>query len=416
VPVTQTIPASWQNSVLAPPIPTQDPVLDAILAEAGVGLDVTILEARVREAEAQLRAVRAAALLPSVGVSASSETRAGDTPVEGSSSSTGLSAAIPIDLFGAGRARAGAASARAEAARLERSRMVLVARRTAGTLYTAIRSGQEQLDIARRALAAADDSLALARARQQAGLETGLGVAQATAARDLAASRLPALDQAVRAARLALEALLNRTPGALAAGLETPAPVPWPAVQGAAPSPDQWLARRPDIAAAEALARAAGLDARAARRDRLPQLTVLLGASSVTGDALMAGEASSAAASLAGTLLDFGRLEGLARASGARAQSAALRYRQTVVQGLAEVETQAGAVRRADAAVQALDAAVLSAQDQVRLARVRYTSGLSSFLEVLVAERAAYEAESARATARAERATASFALIAALGS
>jgi outer membrane protein, multidrug efflux system len=411
-----SFPTSWQESLVAPPAPTRDPLLDRILAEAGTGLDVAILGARVREAEALLRATRAGQLLPSVTTSASADSRSGDSGLEGSSTTAGLSAAIPLDLFGAGRARTGAARARAEAARLERARMVLVARRTAGALYTSVRVGQEQLAIARRTLAAANDSLALARARQQAGLETGLGVAQATSARDVAAARLPGLEQSTRAGRLALEALLNRTPGALEAEFAAPAAIPWPELGSAMPAPEVWLARRPDIAAAEAQARAAGLDARAARRDRLPQLSLTLTSSSLTGDALMAGQVSGGAVAIAATLLDFGRLEGLARANGARAEAAALLYRQAVVQGLTEVETQAGAVRRADAAVMALDAAVASASDQARLARVRYTSGLSSFLDVLVADQALYEAESARTTARAERATAAFALIAALGS
>jgi outer membrane protein TolC len=115
------------------------------------------------------------------------------------------------------------------------------------------------------------------------------------------------------------------------------------------------------------------------------------------------------------TLFDFGRLDALARASGAIAVTEANLYRQVVVNAVADVETQVSRVDLGQAAIVANDANVASAQDQARLARVRYTSGLSGFLDVLTAERAVFEAQSAAVEATRESALAEIALGLALG-
>jgi outer membrane protein TolC len=60
-------------------------------------------------------------------------------------------------------------------------------------------------------------------------------------------------------------------------------------------------------------------------------------------------------------------------------------------------------------------AAVASARDQAVLARARYTSGLSSFLEVLLAERSFADAEIALAAAVGRVTDAGVSLAAALG-
>jgi outer membrane protein, multidrug efflux system len=407
-------PGSWTEPAVLPPAATSDPILDALLEEAVSSPDVAAAQARLAEARALLRAARAG-LLPSLAVSASAQSTSGSGGSDGESTNSALSLAIPLDLFGADRARSGATASRERAARFELARARLLARRTAGQLYTQVRTGQEQILVARRSLASAEDSLSLAINRQRAGLETGLGVAQAASNRDALASSIPAFEQSVTAARLGLEALLGRQPGSLAAKLSSPGAIPWPTLDQQVPSPAAWLASRPDIAAQAALAEAAGLDSRAARADRFPELSLGVDLSDISGDVLTSGSATSTVLSIAATLFDFGRLDALAKAEGARAEAAAISYRKAVLDGLAEVETEASRARRADQTVAALAANVASASDQARLARVRYTSGLSSFLDVLVAERTLYAAESARTAAQGERASAAFAWRAALG-
>jgi outer membrane protein, multidrug efflux system len=86
-----------------------------------------------------------------------------------------------------------------------------------------------------------------------------------------------------------------------------------------------------------------------------------------------------------------------------------------VFNALSDVESRASGVERGVAAITANDANVASAQDQARLARVRYTSGLSGFLDVLTAQSAVYEAQSAQVRAVSDTALTEVDLALALG-
>ncbi len=268
------LPVAWQETAHLPDVPTsQDAVLKELLYRVQLGPDLAIAQSRLKEAEAQLMVARAG-LLPSLGVSGS-QTRAevdgGKASLEKIGSAT---LAVPLDLFGANRARAGASKARAQAARLDAQRVASATRTNMAQLYIAYRAAQAQVAVTKANLASAEESLGLAKARQVAGLETGLGVAQATSNRDAIAARLPSFLQAQTAARLGLEALIGDKPGSLAVLLEPMAPIPQLDSRQAIIAPQVWLDTRPDLVAAQRRLRAAGLDARAAQRDRLPNLSL----------------------------------------------------------------------------------------------------------------------------------------------
>lgn len=410
-----TLPVAWQETTRLPAVATsQDAVLKELFYRVQLGPDLAIAQSRLKEAEARLM-VAQAGLLPSLGVSGSQSR----TEVDGGKASLqkigSATLAVPLDLFGANRARAGASKARAQAARLDAQRVASATRTNLAQLYIAYRAAQAQVFVTKANLASAEESLGLAKARQVAGLETGLGVAQATSNRDAIAARLPGFLQAQTAARLGLEALIGDKPASLAGLLEPIAPIPQLDSRQAIVAPQVWLATRPDLVAAQQRLRAAGLDARAALRDRLPNLSITgLGLETDLGQGVSI-PSTSVTGNVALTLFDFGRLRGLAKAAGAQAETEALVYQQTVLQAVADLETQASAVAQGEQSAQAQAANVASAADQARLARVRYTSGLSGFLEVLTAERAAYDAQSAEVTAKAEAARAQFAFALALG-
>jgi multidrug efflux system outer membrane protein len=399
-PATQASAGWWMAA-------TEDATLRAVVQAAGEAAAVEGARARLAEAQARARAARAA-LGPVV--TASGEALRADPGVGGavSSEAAGAGLAQPIDLSGAVRSRSSAARARAEAAALEVAAARIAARETAGVLYITLRTAQAQQQAAERSLAAAQDNLSLARARQSAGLETGLGLAQAQTARDVAAARLPAFAAAITEASRGLEALLALQPGVL--GAREAAGAPDIALEPLLAAPAVQIEARPDIAAAAARLAAAGLDARAARADRLPTLTL----SALVRDG--AGpQTSSLGAVLAATLFDTGRLSALADAAGAAARAEAIAFDQAVRDAGAGIDTALVRARETRAAAMAQSAAAASAREQARLAQVRYTSGLSDFLAVLTADRAVYDAESAEAAARGEASSAAVRLAAALG-
>jgi multidrug efflux system outer membrane protein len=392
---------------------TDDRVLQELLDAAGATEDVAIARARLAEADARLRAARAT-LLPVLRVSA----EAGwSDPEPGRSVRTQSGALLleaPLDVSGALRTRASADDERRREAEAELALARVESRRSVGQLYAALRVAQASHAAALRQSIATTDSFEIARTRATAGLDSGLAVAQARSAADSARAQLPGFLQAETQARLGIEALLGLAPGALVERLGS-APTPAIQIDRLFDTPAAVLARRPDLRAAEARLAAAGLDASAARADRWPTAS-LAAAFTRTGESraptldVLGGGVTALA-----TLFDFGRLDALADAAGAQAEREAAAYRRAVASALAEVEREADRVVRAREARDANRAAADSAREQAELARTRYSSGLASFLDVLVAERAVADAEIAQAAAEGRALDAGVALAAALG-
>lgn len=414
-------PAVWTEAeVAAAPVDragplAADPVLEALMAQARSGVRIAgpeLAAARLAEAEALLRASRAG-LLPRLGVGGTATTSSPDAGPEVRSGVLSAELTAPIDLNGAITARTRAVAAQTEVARAERDQAILAALRTTGQLYAAVRTAQAQRAAAIRGLESAQDSLSLAASRQKAGLDSGLAVAQATQARDTAAARLPGLAQAEARARLGLELLLGEPSGALAGRLAAPAPAPVLAAAAVLDAPASVLARRPDVRAARARLEAAGFDLAAARADRWPSLSLSALVSQTDASIGATGGLATLGLSLAGTLFDFGRLDALGDAAGARADAAAVTWRDTLLAAVSQTETEAGRLARAAAARAGEADALASAREEARLARARYTSGLTSFRDVVAADSAVYAAESRLAAAQGEEADASFALAAA---
>lgn len=401
--------AWWRASVA-------DPLMADLIARAGAVNTVEEAAARVREARARVRATRAG-LLPSLDASASAaqvDPSVGDGyDIEQAS----LDLSFDLDLFGAtaNRARARNAAALEAEAQLRLAR--IDARANAAALYIALRAAQAQKAAAASSAAASQESLDLAALRERAGLESGLAETQARAARDAARARTPQFQKAETESRLALEALLGLPAGALAAALNAPQPTPAIAADPLLATPAAVLAAHPEIAAAEARLARAGFNAAAARADLWPRISIGAALSEVAAPAGYSGaiDGSQAQATLIAPLFNFGRLRALAAAENEGAQAEAARLRQTVLDRIADVETQRARLRNAEARAAAQDEAVASARDAAQLALARYRAGLTNFLDVLTADRTLYDAQTAQAEAHAERARAAVALAAALG-
>ncbi|MBI1188044.1 MAG: hypothetical protein GC206_12075 [Alphaproteobacteria bacterium] len=406
------IDAWWRDGV-------SDPALIDLIDRAGAINSIAEAEARYLEARARVAAARGS-LLPSITANGeASRTDLADAPaydVEQASLGVGLD----LDIFGASRNRLRAAGATAN----ERDALLrlarIEARRTAADLYIALRSAQAQRAAAAAGEHAAAESFALSDSRYSAGLESGLSPAQARAARDAARARLPQFAQAETEARLALEALLGLEPGALSQALAAAQPIPDIRTDQMLSAPADVLAHHPDIAAAEARLARAGFTAAAARADLWPRVSLeaaLLSVSAPSGfsGALSDGDQTQSAIALTAPLFNFGRLRALARAENYAAEAEAAQLRQAVLDRLADVETQRARLANARARVDAQAQARASARDAATLAQARYRSGLTSFLDVLTADRTLYDADAALAVAEAERAQAAIALAAALG-
>jgi outer membrane protein TolC len=390
-----------------------DPVLRDLLDSVSGVEDVAIAAARLEEAEGFRRAARGS-LFPALSIFADVGASAAEGTSGVGSARGGVTASAPLDLNGAVRARSRAAAERRSASQADLAQARLDARRSIGQLYASLRAAQSSRAAAERQTGDADDSLALARARAESGLDSGLAIAQAQSAADAARARIPAFAQAEMQARLGLEALLGLAPGALSQRL-APAPTASFDARALIDAPIAVMERRPDVRAAAARLSAAGLDARAARGDRWPTASIALSATQTSLTRGPAGGAATATAGLLGTVFDFGRLDALADAANARARGEAALYRRTLTFAISEVEREADRAARALEERDAARAALSSATEQAQLARTRYRAGLTSFLDVLIADRARADADIAAAAADGRALDAAVTLAAALG-
>jgi multidrug efflux system outer membrane protein len=173
--------------------------------------------------------------------------------------------------------------------------------------------------------------------------------------------------------------------------------------------PSDLLLRRPDIVQAEQRLIAANARIGQARAALFPSivLTGYLGSESAALGDLFSGPARiwSLAFALAQPIFQGGRLFAEIEAVEAREQQALALYQKTLQEAFREVRQALNTQIKAREAFDAETLRVAALSDTVRLARIRYESGLLSQLEVIDAERNLLQAELNRADAlRVQRA------------
>lgn len=398
-----------------------DPALERMIAEAlEHNTDVLVAAARVDEARAILGETRAA-LRPEVGASASAgRSRAsaatGLLPPgvarERDNYRVTLDVSYEIDVFG--RLRAATDAARAELAASEAVREAVrlaLTARVASSYYSLV-ALDAQVELTRRVLQLREASLALERRRREAGLISDFELRQLEAEAATLRAQLPPLERDRELAEAALAALLGRSPRAVfedavarsASAADAAAPVAVPAGL-----PSELLLRRPDLVEAELRLVAANARVAVARSAHFPsiRLTGLLGSESAELDDLFSGPAGiwSFAAALAQPIYAGGRLEAQREAAEARERAALAQYQGAVRNAFREVRQALAAQARARESFQAQAERVAALEETLRLARLRYSSGVASQLDVLDAERGLLDAQTARIEAlRAQRA------------
>jgi multidrug efflux system outer membrane protein len=173
--------------------------------------------------------------------------------------------------------------------------------------------------------------------------------------------------------------------------------------------PSELLLRRPDLVEAERRLAAANARVAAARAAHFPaiSLTGFLGSESVELGDLFTGPAGiwSLAAAVAQPIYGGGRLQAQRDAAEARERAALAQYQGAVRNAFREVRQALAAQARAREGFDAQSDRVRALEETLRLARLRYASGIASQLDVLDAERGLLAAQTARVEAlRAQRA------------
>jgi NodT family efflux transporter outer membrane factor (OMF) lipoprotein len=367
-------------------------------------------EARARAAKERARA-SAGSWLPDLNITLG--TGRTETPVAGSDdrirfdeSTSRLTTTWEADLWGRvlDGTRASFADSRAANADLDGARLS-VAGQTASAWIDLVQARQ-LLALADEDLAQRERALDITNRRYQSGLLTALSVrtarSQVASARAQKAAQQDALLQASRR----LQSLLGRYPDG---GLVTQGELPALQPIAASGAPADLLARRPDVAAAEARLESAGLRASQARKAILPRLTLSATASG-SGDGLrditdVDGLVTQVLAGLAMPLFNGGALRAEARASSADALAAAATYVQTAIGAWNDVESALSADAAFAVRETELASAAEEAREAQRLAEREYAGGVATIFELIDAYTRRIDAERGLIQARAARAS-----------
>lgn len=376
--------------------------LDDLIVEAErANDDLAAAIARVREADAQVT-IATAPLLPSLDASATATRQKAFVPIAGTgtllynSYVPELSASYELDFWGANRAARAAAVATANASRYDRVTVELTMESSVANAYFTALELQEQLKVARDNLASADQTLKGLQIDESVGTTTSLDVAQQAAEVATLSASIPPLQQQLQQDIDALAILVGATPQSfkLPPGTLTRIAEPRPA-QGL---PSELLARRPDVAEAEAQLIAANADIQVARAAFFPtiDLTAAGGFESTALQTLLepGSRIFSVAAGLTQPIFRGGAILGQYRYSKARYAELLADYHKVVISAFGNVEDSLIAVRETSDQLAREQNAVDTADRAYKLAQAQFHAGTINILTVLSTETALFTAQS----------------------
>lgn len=380
----------------------EDPVLDALIREAcQQNLDLQEAYTRIVEARAQIGVSRSS-LFPQIANDGSYSYRrtspnasqfvSVDSLSEGFDFySGGFDTTWEIDLFGKIRRSIEASIADYKAEWNEVCIVKITLLADIATNYTNLRVIDERLRIAHQNLQSQQQTLAIVMDRLQSGLVSELDKARAESNVFFTSATIPTLHQERQVALNRISVLLGNTPSLELSGLLGHAPIPKTPPTLAVGVPVDLVWRRPDVRQAECEVAAASARIGVAMADRYPQFTIRGDfavdtrdlANWFTSQSIM----HSVGPSFRWNILNFGRVLNNIEISNARYQGAVLRFRNTVLQAVEEVENGLRGfhteVERSAELRKAVDATTTAA----RLSRTQYQSGLVDFQTVLDADR-----------------------------
>lgn len=286
--------------------------------------------------------------------------------------------------------------------------------------YAELRANQAQLEITCRNVAAQRQTVEVTRERFKLGLTSFLDVAQAEAQKATTESNLPTLEATIKQSIHRLGILLGKEPNALKAELSGVRPLPKAAGLPAAGLPSELLSRRPDLRKTERQLAAASADIGVATAELYPKfdLAATLGLQGNTLSNLMtisSGRYWSVAPGVSWRLFDGGKTRATVENKRAVYAENIAQYRASFLTPLEEVENTLVTYYAEQNKHRILAESVRANEEAVTLANERYRKGLTSFLDVLVAEKNLYSAQSSLSQSEANLLTNLISLYKALG-
>jgi multidrug efflux system outer membrane protein len=378
-----------------------DPVLHGLIREAlAANYDLRVAAARILEARAQVTIVRSFQFPELSGSGSAVYSR-----IEGNTISpqlseafvpqAGLDLSYEVDFWGRWRRSTEAARADLLASEAARRTVVITLVSDVASAYFNLRHLDRELEISRRTLDARLESRRLVRLREEGGVAALIDVRQAEILVAQAAEAIPDVERLSAQTENALAVLLGRAPEATPRGFPLEQQIAIPILPTGFPS--SLLERRPDVAQADAQLHAATARIGVAKSDYFPRvfLTGAAGAGGIMVNGNWFGPQGlfSIGPSFTVPIFNSGRVGAGVDVAQARAQAALDQYRLTIIQAFRDVsDSLVEYQKRKEFRVQQ-EALTVAARDTARLANIRYTGGVTSYLEVLDSERQLFDSE-----------------------
>ena len=361
--------------------------------------DVRIAGARILQAQAQLGITRADQY-PSVsagsGITDQHTARGKFFPAfETSTGQVNVSAAWELDFWGRFRRATEAARANLLATEAGRQEVILTLVANVSAAYFQLRALDLELEISKRTLASRQESLRLTTILADHGSTSLLDVRQAEQLVFTAAAEIPSLEQQIEQEENLISILLGNNPDSVPRGKPLTEQTRPPDVPAGLPS--SLLERRPDIRRAEQQLIAANAQIGVAKAAYFPQISLSgsAGFQSAALTNLFSGPAGTwdIGSSLTQPIFTAGRLRSNVRLTEAQQQASLLSYQQTIQGAFRSVSDALIAYRKTREFRAQEELLFQSAQDAARLSHMRYTGGVTGYLEVLTNETNAFSAE-----------------------
>lgn len=430
-PVDDTVDlAEWWRSL-------KDPELDSLVEQAIKGNpDLAIALTRLQQARTQ-GAVALGEALPDIETSGAAGWGTGSDATRGLVSAplhaadntkgfrqirqvVGFDAGWEIDLFGKYRRGIEASEYDVQAAAAARNAVLISVVADVARAYFDLRGLQMRMAVTRQNIATAQQTLDVVQARYDRGLTNELDVTLAKRELETERAEVPLLASEIDAARYTIAVLLGRYPEDLGRDLESPGVIPELPGEVGAGLPVDLLRRRPDIHEAERQLASATARIGVATANLFPHLSLTAAVGFQAGRGIGMSPTTSNPIWSAGptaywSLLDFGTLDALVDVADLQAQALLIRYKQTVIDAVQEVDTAVSTYAAQQDRLRSLSDAVVASQRAVTLATERYDRGLTDFLNVSDAERTQYDLAGQYVVAKQAAAVSLVALYKALG-
>ncbi len=384
-----------------------DPVLtDLVQTGLRQNLGLDSAAARIRESRATY-GIATATLYPTVDSSGGVErtrtsqsgNNAGFGKTENTNWTTGLDAKWELDIFGANRRGQEAARGEVQAAEEDRRAIGISVASEIVLNYVQLRGFQRQIEIARENVRSQRETYDLTVARVRAGLSTELDSARAYALVASTESSIPTFEAEARANAHRIAVLLGLTPDALVEKLgpvdHAPVPFAIPAVPLGLPS--ELLQRRPDIRRAERQLAAATARIGEAKAEFFPKFT-LTGNVGLTSDKFANLFDSRSiyygfGPQFSWPIFNADRIKYNVEVKTELQYQAFVTYKASILTSLEEVGNALVRFNREMIRRQYLLQSVEANQKAVSLSQQRFEKGVSTFLDVLDAQRSLFIAE-----------------------